>query len=68
MYGRTREAKALEESIILTTPGPETMMMMEMEAEKVREGGDMRGNQRKRALPYTQRRRTRSRFNWPKFS
>ena len=67
MYGRSREAKALEETIFLTTPGPVTMMM-EMVEEEVREGGDMRGNQRKRALPYTQRRRTRNRINWPKLS
>ena len=67
MYGRTREAKALEEAIILTTPGPETKQM-EMEEAEVREGGDMRGSQRKRALQYPQRRRTRNKINWPKFS
>ena len=67
MYGRSREAKALGEAIILTTPAPETMMM-EMEAEEVREGGDMRGNQWKRALQYPQRRRRRNIIFWPKFS
>ena len=66
MYGRTREAKTLEEAIFLTTPAPEMMIMKEM--EEISEDGDREGQQRKRALPHTQRRRIRHKIKWPQFS
>ena len=67
-YGRSREAKTLEESIFLTTPAPEMRMIMkEMEEELSSEDGARR-QQRKRALPHTQRRRTKLKIKWSQFS
>ena len=66
MYGRTREAKTLEEAIFLTTPAPEMIMIMK-EMEEISEDRDRR-EPRKRALPHTQRRRTRHKIKWPQFS
>ena len=62
MYGRGREAKALEEAIILTTPGPETGP-----EESVSHSDTHRRSQRKRDLPYNRRRRTKKKINWAEF-
>ena len=64
MYGRTRESKALEEAIILTTPAPDTIL----ETEIISEGAKIRNNQRRRALPHYQRRRTKNEIFWSRFS
>ena len=57
MYGRTREAKNLEEAIFLTTPAPEMIM------KEITEDGDREGQQRKRVPP-----RIRQIIKWPQFS
>ena len=48
MYGRTREAKNLEEAIFLTTPAPEMRMIMKEMEEETEE--DSRGREHCRTL------------------